>query len=683
MRRLFGNIRKDPEHRIRIAYRLVLLAMIGLLATSHVAIIVATERSQHYALAFKDISNERMLSQRIVLLSQHALNEADAVTREETLRLVKEALLDLEAVHTDLAKKVSDEAENNAASRQVNEVFFSWPAQLDYQIRSLITNTNQFLNFAMSSPDIAAIYMAPMEDIATSQVLPALDEVNDIYQDNTKSAVELFKQIQLALLFLSLGMLIVVWRALFRPLAAQIGQRTRELIVARDDMQYAANHDGLTGLANRDFALQKIEEVTEHKEEKVAALALLLLDLDDFKNINDSYGHQSGDRLLCTVANRLRSVLGDEGLACRMGGDEFLVIVEGEASVDNLPQIADRILKRMNTKVPLGGAATYVKASIGIARFPKDGSDTEHLLTAADLALYAAKKAGKGTYQFFNEDMQRELIEAKVLEHDIDDALRSQQFIPVFQPQVDITTGTVVGVEVLVRWHHPRRGVLLPGDFLDAAASLGRMPEITRMVLDQAFAAASNWQQNGVKFGRMAVNFSQHDLMWNSFLNNLISTAEDHGLTSDCIAVEVVESVAIKNDSEQAAQALYNLRKKGFQIEIDDFGTGFASLSHLNRNLFDRVKIDRQFVADIDTSERRRIIVDSIIRLARALNLKVVAEGLERQQEIDTLTKLGCKEFQGNAIAPPMPENVAREWLLAHDPSAVKAMAQSAVSGNA
>ena len=683
MRRLFGNIRKDPEHRIRLAYRLVLVAMGALLATSHFAIIIATERSQHYALSFKDISNERMLSQRIVLLSQHAQNEDDPAKREETLKLVRASLLELEAVHTDLAKKVADESDVNTAGERVSEVFFSWPSQLDYQIRSLVTNTNQFLNHAMTSPDIAAIYMAPMEDIATSKVLPALDEVNDIYQENTRDAVELFKQIQLALLFLSLGMLVVVWRTLFRPLATQIGQRTRELIVARDDMQYAANHDGLTGLANRNFALQRIQRVTESDEEKVAALALLLLDLDDFKNINDSYGHQSGDRLLCTVANRLRSVLGNEGLACRMGGDEFLVIVEGEAALDGLPDIAERILRRMSAKVPLGGASTLVRASIGIACFPKDSSDTEYLLTAADLALYAAKKAGKGTYQFFNEEMQHEFVEAKKLEHDIDEALISQQFKPVFQPQVDISTGAIVGVEVLVRWHHPTRGVLLPRDFLDAAANLGRMPEITRIVLDQAFAAASNWQKAGVKFGRIAVNFSQHDLMWNGFLNNLISMAEEHGLASECIAVEVVESVAIKNDSEQAARTLYDLRKKGFQIEIDDFGTGFASLSHLNRNLFDRVKIDRQFVADIDTNERRRIIVDSIIRLAGALHLKVVAEGLERQQEIDTLKELGCNECQGNAIAPPMPEPVAREWLITHDLQVSPAADRPETSGSA
>ncbi|WP_419910913.1 putative bifunctional diguanylate cyclase/phosphodiesterase [Hoeflea sp.] len=681
MSRFFSNLRKDPEIRIRLAYRLVLAAMALLLATSYFALNYAIDQSRHNAIAYKDLNNERVLSQRVVLLSQHALNTHNPDHRQMALAMLDDALTELETTHSQLAGKIHQEAANSAADKQVSDIFFSWPEQLDYRMRSLISNSRQLSSLAATSPETAAIYLAPMEEAAAEMVLPALERVSEIYRVNTRRSIEIFERIQRALVALSFALLAVIWLFLFRPLATQIGRRTRELVAARDEMQYAANHDGLTGLANREFALRKLQEETERlKGGKSASMALLLLDLDDFKNINDSYGHLSGDRLLCVVANRLRSVLGKDGIACRMGGDEFLVIIQDKNALGLLPRIAGRILERLNSTVVLSNATTMVRSSIGIARFPTDGDNAEKLLASADLALYAAKKSGKGTFRFFNEDMQRELNEAKALEKDIDEAITLGQFKPVFQPQVDAVTGKIIGVEVLVRWHHPRRGILLPGVFLDVAANLGRMPEISRLVLDQAFEAAAEWQACGVDFGRVAVNFSGHDLMWNGFFRNLAQLAREHGLACDHISVEVVESVAIRSDNEQSAQALYELRKLGIRIEIDDFGTGFASLSHLNRNLFDRVKIDRQFIADIDTCERSRIIVDSIIRLAAALNLEVVAEGMERQEEIDTLLELGCTQFQGNAIAPPMRPNIVRDWLIAHCRTGVRPVAFAAAA---
>lgn len=667
MSRLFSSIRKDPERRIRIAYRLVLVAMAGLLATSYFTLNYAIERSRYNAIAFKDLNNERVLSQRVVLLSQHALNARGDEYRRNVLNMLNEAVSELERTHSHLTSQIHRDANRDASSKHVSDIFFAWPEQLDYRMRALISNSRQLAALAETSPEIAAIYLAPLEEAAADKVLPALDQVADIYRMNTRKSIALFERAQRALVALSFVLLAVIWLFLFRPLATQIGQRTRELVSARDEMQYAATHDGLTGLANRNFALQKVQEAAERlKHGNDVSMALLLLDLDDFKNVNDSYGHLSGDRLLCVVANRLRSVLGKEGIACRMGGDEFLVIVEDRQALALLPRIAGRILERLNAAVALSNATALIQSSIGIAKYPMDGKDAEQLLAAADLALYAAKRSGKGTFRFFNEEMQKELNAAKALEKDIDVAITLGQFKPVFQPQVDALTGRIIGVEVLVRWHHPQRGILLPGSFLDVAANLGRMPEITRLVLDQAFQAASGWQSEGIDFGRVAVNFSGHDLMWNGFFRNIAQLAREHGLACEHISVEVVESVAIRSDNEQSAQALYELRKLGIRIEIDDFGTGFASLSHLNRDLFDRVKVDRQFVADIDSCERSRIIVDSIIRLASALNLEVVAEGMERQEEIDTLLELGCTQFQGNAIAPPMPPKVAGEWLAAH-----------------
>ena len=682
MNAIISGLRKDPEKRIRIAYRLALLTMAALLSTSYFALNAAMDRGRAYAITYKDINNERVLSQRIVLLSQHALSENEPAQQEQVLGLLRSSLEDLKQVHSQLRKLVNDQRDDNAASRQVHDVFFKWPSQLDYQIRSLINNAQQFEMLAATSPDIAAIYLGPMEEIASSKVLPAMDKVTDIYRLQTGGSIALFKRIHLAILILSLCLLGLAGMFLFRPLAKQIGQRNRELVAARDEMQFAATHDSLTGLANRDFALAEIQSATANRSDRPASsMAILLLDLDDFKTINDSFGHLNGDKLLTSVAERLTSGIGDRGVACRMGGDEFLIIIKDRAALGELSAIASRVLKRLNGTVPVSKVSTEINASLGIARYPADGTDAEELLAAADVALYAAKKSGKGTFRFFNEELQKQLNDARALEQDIDIAIAEGQFQPVYQPQLDVQSGRVTGVEVLVRWHHPQRGVLRPAEFLAAAASFGRMPDITRLVLGQAFRTAAEWQSDNVEFGKIGVNFSSHDLMWNGFFRSIAQAADEYGLTCDKISVEVVESVAIDNDDEQSALALYELRKLGIQIEVDDFGTGFASLSHLNRDLFDRVKIDRQFVAGIDSCERMRIIVDSIIRLASALNIKVIAEGVETQDEMDTLIQLGCREFQGNAIAPPMPADVARDWLAAYQSSGLALISKIAIAG--
>ncbi|MEM9104454.1 MAG: EAL domain-containing protein [Pseudomonadota bacterium] len=667
MSALFSGLRTDPEKRIRVAYRLALLALAVLMGLSYFALNTALERGRLYAVTFKDINNERVLSQRIVLLGQNAFKATDPVKRQLALLRLDEAVGELKHIHAELAGLVNENRNRNATAKRVHEIFFGWPNQLDAEIRSLISNAENLQRLAITAPREAAAYLAPMEEIALTQVLPALDQVSETYRLQTRDSIAQFERIHVTILLLSLCLLALVGMFLFRPLAKQIGQRNRELIAARDEMRQAANHDSLTGLANRDFAIAEIQKITQMQAGgQNVDLALLLLDLDDFKIINDSFGHLYGDKLLHAAAERMRLVVDDRGVACRMGGDEFLLLIRDASTQSELAALATRILRRLDRSKPLTTVVSQASASMGIARFPSDGNSAEELLAAADVALYAAKRSGKGTFRFFNEELQRQLNDYRALEKDIDKAIAEQEFHPVFQPQVDISTGQVTGIEVLVRWHHPERGILRPAEFLNAAAGFGRMPDITRLVLDKALHTAAEWQASGIAFGRVGINLSSHDLLWTGIFRSIAQSAQEHSLAYDRISVEVVESVAIDSDNEQSALALYELRRLGIQIEVDDFGTGFASLSHLNRDLFDRVKIDRQFVTGIDGCERERIIVDSIIRLANALNVKVIAEGVETQGEIDTLVKLGCQEFQGNAIAPPMPAEVARAWLLTH-----------------
>jgi len=672
MNSLLSKMRSDPEYRIRIAYRTALLSMMALLWASFLILTFAMNRGQSESVVFQDIAKQRMLSQRVVLLGQLALRATSDEQKSEILVLMGESLTELESAHTDLAKMIGSQDTKGAVAETLQDVYFSNPTQLDLRMRSLVTNANRFRKFLMTSPDIATLYLGPMEELASSMILPALDRVISIHNGVSQKSTAMTKYVHLALLLLSLALLSVIWQFLFKPLAAKIGMRTMQLQVAHDNLQYAVLHDSLTGLANREYAMTKLQSITETSaKESPGKLAVLHMDLDNFKSVNDTYGHTNGDRLLELVANRMQAVVGNNGTACRMNGDEFLIILDTLSASETVSGIAGKLLDALNKPANIDGLYSLVQTSIGIASFPEDGKTCEDLLIAADLALYEAKNSGKGTYKFFKENMVVKYNQSKTLEQEIDRAIEERQFQPVFQPQINATSGAIIGVEVLVRWHHPDRGILLPAEFLDAAASLGKMTQMTRIVLEQAFEVAARWLEEGTEFGRIGINFSNQDLLLHGFVDEIAEIAKASGLTCERLSAEIVESVVINNDDTQCMTALMRLRELGIKVEIDDFGTGFATMVHLNRKIFDRVKIDRQFITNIDQSERNRIIVDSIIRLSTALGLGVIAEGMERQEEIDTLMELGCVEFQGNAIALPMPANIAGTWLKAHNKTAL------------
>ncbi len=663
---LLTSQRKGPEKRVRIAYRTALLALVFLTGTSYVILTIALDRSQSESLMYQDISNQRTLSQRIVLLGEHALQTNDEGQRREILAYMQGAMAELTSSHAALSRIISNQGETDPASRALHTLFFGSPVQLNYRVRSLLTNARQLIKHAPDSPEIAAIYLGPMEEIVIGRILPAMDRVIDIYSRESVNSNAVIEFVHMAILLLSLGVLGAIWMFLFRPLATRIGARTEELVVARDNMRHAALHDGLTGLANRQYAMDALNVVTKANSDRKTAI--LLLDLDNFKSINDSYGHICGDNLLKSVAARLRLVVGTRGTACRMGGDEFLVLIPNVKEPAEVFAVAEGIIDTLNKPAHIAGRHTKVQTSIGIACHPADGTSCEDILIAADLALYAAKDAGKGVYCMFSRNMENQLHERKQLEQEIDTAISQAEFKPVFQPQVCISTGSITAVEALVRWHHPDRGVLLPADFLDTATDLGKMPQITHLLVEQALSAACQWKKAGVSFGRLAINISAQVLLHPEFVMELTEAADRHAMPFDQISVEIVESVAIDENDTHTMAILEQLRGLGIRVEIDDFGTGFASLIHLNRDLFDRVKIDRQFINDIDKCERSRIIVESIIRLSKALGLDVVAEGMERQEEMDTLLELGCREFQGNAITPPLPANVFADWYRTQTP---------------
>jgi diguanylate cyclase (GGDEF)-like protein len=421
----------------------------------------------------------------------------------------------------------------------------------------------------------------------------------------------------------------------------------------------------LTGLHNRTFLTEHFRTLLGGAQRRGETLAVVQIDLDRFKQINDSLGHAAGDYVLKTTAQRMTGVCRSSDLCARLGGDEFVMVLGGAGAGADVDETARRILAAINEPIGFNGASIQPGASAGIAVFPDDANTAEDLMVHADLALYAAKKQGGGGFHFFSDDLRRELEHRKRIEADLRIAIARRDFEVHYQPQISLGTSTTIGVEALVRWVHPERGMIPPGEFIPIAEKCGLMVAIGRIAISKAIHEAADWHRAGLEFGRLAVNVSGTELSDQDFDDFLFDTLTLAGLPFDRLALEIVESVILDDEKTGAATKLRRIRAAGIHLELDDFGTGYASLSHVSPDEIDRLKIDRRFVQNIDASPGNGQIVKAIADLARGLGISVVAEGAETAGELDSLVALGCDQVQGFSIARPMPGGKVRDWLMA------------------
>ncbi|TIP43781.1 MAG: EAL domain-containing protein, partial [Mesorhizobium sp.] len=474
------------------------------------------------------------------------------------------------------------------------------------------------------------------------------------------------------LFFATLGVIVLVALFIFRPMSNAILRKTRELVDARNSMAFIAVHDGLTGLHNRTFLTDHFDTLIKGAHRRRERLAVVQFDLDRFKQINDTLGHAAGDYVLVVTAQRMRDSCRASDLCARLGGDEFVMILNGAGTTEDIHALAKRILSEINEPITFQGTTIMPGASAGIAVYPVDADNAQDLLVHADLALYSAKKLGGGNFSFFSEDLRRELDYRKQLEQDIRTAIADKSFEVYFQPQVSLTSGKISGIEALVRWKHATRGMISPGEFIPVAEKCGFMPDVGRIVISKAINEAAEWDRAGIDFGRIAVNVSGTELREPDFDEFLFGTLERAGLAPQKLSLEIVESVILDDEKTGIAAKLRHIRAAGVHLELDDFGTGYASLSHVNPNEIDRLKIDRRFVQNINENGDNSKIVRAITELARGLGISIVAEGAETEAELDSLMAIGCDQVQGYSIAFPMPQDKAREWLAARSPKKAK-----------
>lgn len=434
---------------------------------------------------------------------------------------------------------------------------------------------------------------------------------------------------------------------------------------AEERMQNLANYDQLTSLPNRNLFQDRLSHALSLAQREKHLVALLFLDLDRFKNINDSLGHAAGDQLLQAVADRVRRSLREVDSVARLGGDEFTVILEGINTPDKIAAVAEKVLRGLDRAFILHGQQIVVTPSIGISVFPNDGEDTETLLKCADTAMYHAKKLGGNTYQFFTSEMNRAVVEKLSLENDMRRGLEEEEFVVYYQPKFETERGHVTGLEALVRWQHPTDGMVSPGKFIPVAEETGLIVPLGLWVMRRACEDAASWLNAGIETGKVAVNLSALQFRQSDLVDSVAKILEDTGLPPDYLELEITEGTLL-NNIEHAIEILLQFRALGLSLALDDFGTGFSSLGYLKRLPIQTLKIDRSFVRDVTEDPEDASIVTSIIDLAHNLNLSVVAEGVETEAQLAFLQDRGCELVQGFLFAKPMPLVEVTDLLSAH-----------------
>ncbi|HPR06605.1 MAG TPA: EAL domain-containing protein, partial [Denitromonas sp.] len=449
-----------------------------------------------------------------------------------------------------------------------------------------------------------------------------------------------------------------------------VGTDVTQALAAQREVQRMAHFDGLTGLSNRNHFHESLSRVEEHAADSSPGALLLCLDLDNFKAINDSFGHSFGDGLLRVVAQRLLGRTRRTDVVARLGGDEFAIIRWGQVTPEDAEELASRIIASLSDPCEVDGIRVKIGTSVGIAMAPKDGQSGDQLLKNADIALYAAKFDGKGRFRFFDYEMDTRARRRLFLEHELRGALQRDEFHLAYQPIFSIATGRICGCEALLRWRHPRLGLIDTQECISVAEDSGQIESIGEWVLNAAIRDAAGWPDSV----RLSVNLSLAQFINPALCDTILKLLRTHGLPANRLELELTESIFLRDTTDTEGH-LRALRAAGIRIALDDFGTGYSSLAYLRTLPLDRIKIDRAFVQAITVHPETAAIVRAIVAIAQALHMDTCAEGVENSAQLTMLRTEGCDTVQGFALAEPMPPSALAAFLTGN--VTVPALAQS------
>lgn len=439
----------------------------------------------------------------------------------------------------------------------------------------------------------------------------------------------------------------------WRDISEQKSMREK-LLEQKDILHHQAHHDNLTGLPNRVLFNKRLQKSVKEAKHHQTEFALFFIDLDQFKQINDSLGHEIGDRVLKAVTERLKAKIRKEDTLARLGGDEFTIIMQKLINMQDVSRLAQKILDVLKQPIHVEGHILYVTSSIGISLYPQDDTDAHNLLKYADTAMYKAKEEGRNNFQFYSSEMTELAFEKVVMEASLRQAIKNREFVVYYQPQVDARSKKLLGLEALVRWEHPVMGLVTPDKFISLAEEKSLIVEIDTLVMHTAMKQISRWYQEGLIPGVLSLNISIQWLERDNFFQTIQNNIKEFSFKPEWLGLEISESEVMKKPDDSIVK-LEQLSDLGIELAIDDFGTGYSSLTYLKRLPIHKLKIDQSFVRDIPDDEEDTAIVKAIIALAQSLNLGIIAEGVETLEQKDFLLENGCKDIQGYYYGRPMP----------------------------
>ncbi len=428
-------------------------------------------------------------------------------------------------------------------------------------------------------------------------------------------------------------------------------------------LEKLAFYDHLTKLPNRTLFFDRFKQALAKAKRTKSLVALLSIDLDRFKKVNDTLGHDVGDLLLKEVAQRFTSLLRSSDTIARMGGDEFTAILNDISNIHNVSTVVQKAIDLISKPFHLKDFTCSVGASIGIALFPSDADNIDQLTKNADIAMYHAKSKGENNFQFYKTELNTNIVERLSFENDLHKAIENEEFVLHYQPIYSNESKKITSMEALIRWNHPSRGFLVPDDFIPLAEETGYIREIGQWVTRQTCKQIKEWKKVGIENRRIAINISAQQLGQKNEMNSIARLIEEEEVSPDCLELELTESCILENE-DKAARIMHKLRDSGFHHAIDDFGTGYSSLKFIKQLPINKIKIDRSFIKDIVANKDDAAIVNAMIVMARSLKLKVVAEGVETQEQLNCLESMGCDETQGYLFSTPLPPQEIEKLLL-------------------
>lgn len=604
---------------------------------------------------YKDFVMSQSVIDRDILMSKleiQALRQ-EVLSKMKDLNVVKVKIYNLDGMtvfSTDVNQIGSDKSKNPGfLAARVGKVI------------SEITFRNEFYAFedVIVDRNLLATYipLRQNQNAPVEAVFELYSDVTELVNKIETTQYQIVSGVFVALATLYLFLYVIVKRA------DNIIKRHEEVRLSHErEMRHQAYHDSLTGLPNKSKFSEQLRESINRSIRSGQQFALMFVDLDRFKIINDSMGHDAGDQLIRIAGERLSSLTREKDILFRWGGDEFTIILENIDTLDDVATISERIIKGMSSPISIAKQELVITTSIGIAVYPNDSDSSEALIKNADAAMYHAKGSGRNRYEFYTPEMNARAKERLELESGLQKALQNEEFILHYQPKYGASTQKLVGVEALLRWQHPSYGLVMPDRFIPALEENGLINAVGEWVLRTACAQNKMWQEHGFAPVTVSVNISAVQFRSPQLIDTVARVLDETQLESRYLELELTESMFISN-TEAAINTMYRLKDLGVSLSIDDFGSGYSSLSYLKRFPVDYLKIDRSFIKDIENSNKDAAITNAITVLAHSLNMKIVAEGVESQGQLDYLKSQGCQELQGFLFSRPISAQEVSELL--------------------